>query len=122
MKIQVISKLKEIESIHYEWERLFENSACNDLYLHPSWVYKWAENYSGHTLNIYLFYQRNRLVGVMPLVKVLRYKGIIPRYVFCSVKSEGMLRSGLVLAQKSGEVLNEFFNHHKKYAKTLCPF
>lgn len=65
-----LSTRRALEDLRPEWERLFQDSATTNPFLHPTWLLAWCDSFVGPSeIEVLVVRQGGRLVGVAPFYR-----------------------------------------------------
>ena len=111
--IKTISDVKELESLAHIWNRLLQKCPNeNSLYLTHEWVLTWWKHFgSDKKLNVLVLQKAERVVAMIPLMKVQYLAGLFRFHVLETIGCVNGNYVGFFLPESRTEATAAFLDY-----------
>jgi len=112
-KVEIINSLPRPAKVADAWNKIFVSSRFCEPFIHPHWIMSWAEAFRAeNSLRIVSFREGPDIVGIVPLVKKIRFPFRILSFAGQPVSD----RMDFVLgASRRAEVIDSFCRFLKRW-------
>jgi CelD/BcsL family acetyltransferase involved in cellulose biosynthesis len=104
--IEEINDIEKFRDLKEAWNDLLQKGSDNNIFLTWEWLFIWWQHFGGENkLRIVIIKEAGKIIGIAPLMQKKYRKGFLSVDVLENLCSEECDYSGIILAEKSHEVL-----------------
>lgn len=101
LKVRVVTDSEEFSSLRETWDALLAKSSDNNAYLTWEWLLTWWKHYGeGKRLNILLIEEGDKIIGIVPLMRVNYGRFPVRLDVLENISSMDPDYSGVILTER----------------------
>ena len=115
LKVGVVTDSEEFSSLRETWDALLAKSSDNNAYLTWEWLLTWWKHYGeGKRLNILLIEEGDKIIGIVPLMRVKYGKFPVRLDVMENISSLDPDYSGVILTERKEDCVTALLSYLEK--------
>jgi CelD/BcsL family acetyltransferase involved in cellulose biosynthesis len=118
LMIEEVNDVEKFRALKETWNELLQKGSDNNVFLTWEWLFIWWQHYGGENkLRIIVIKEAGKIIGIAPLMQRKYREGFLSVEVLENLCAEECDYSGIILAEKSHEVLTLLIEYLAKVMK-----